>query len=434
MSDELNELNSITHEYRKSLRAYEQRTGLAPQSVDSVGAGEEKEKFARMDADLTAIEMRAQDAAERKALTERLAKIEAQPMFKTRASGKGGQSYTRDSDEYAMAWLRGVATGDMSSLRAATDIALTTSGAAIPTDMERRIIEKLQQVGVVRSLAKVNQIDSKRTITVEGALPTTSLIGEAASVTQDEVTFGTAITVTPYKYATRLTISQEFIEDAIGNNGIGSGLAYCADKCAMSIALKQEEAFTIGSGSSAPQGCMGSGMNTALVSASQVTDLGAGAITTVTSDNIIDTYHLVPPEYRTGANFSWLFHDTFLKTVRKLKTTYGTTGSPTNTYTPATDYVWTPASSPVNAMVGNFPGTLYGVPYRIAKYAPTATANNNVFALIGNFDYFEIFDRTGITSLVDPYSESATHQVNLIVYTRTDSRIMLPNAFAAITC
>jgi HK97 family phage major capsid protein len=384
-----------------------------------------------MDADLSAIEMRAQDAAERKALTERLAKLEAQPMFKTRAAGKGGQSYTRDSEEYAMAWLRGVATGDMTSLRAATDISLTTSGAAVPTDMERRIIEKLQQVGVVRGLAKVNQIDSKRTITVEGALPATNLIGEASSVTQDEVTFVTAISVTPYKYATRLTISQEFIEDAIGNNGIGSGLAYCADKCAMSIALKQEEAFTIGAGTSGPQGCMGSGMNTALAAAGQVTDLGATAITTVTADNIIDTYHLVPPEYRVGANFSWLFHDTFLKTVRKLKSTLA--GAASAGYT-TTDYIWTPGSAGVNSMVGNFPGTLYGVPYRIAKYAPTATANNNVFALIGNFDYFEIFDRTGVTSLVDPYSESATHQVNLIVYTRTDSRIMLPNAFAAITC
>ena len=431
MSDELNELQSITHEYRKSLRAYEQRTGMAPQSVDSVGAGEEKEKFARMDADLTAIEMRAQDAAERKALTERLAKLEAQPMFKTRAAGKGGHSFTRESDEYAMAWLRGVATGDMSSVRAATDIALSTSGAAVPTDMERRIIEKLQQVGVVRSLAKVNQIDSKRTIAIEGALPATSLIGEASAVTQDEVTFGTAISVTPYKYATRLTISQEFIEDAIGNNGIGNGLAYCADKCAMSIALKQEEAFTIGSGSSAPQGCMGSGMNSALAGLSQVEDLSAAAISTVTSDNIINAYHLVPPEYRIGANFSWLFHDTFLKIVRKLKSTLA--GTSTAGYT-STDYIWTPGTSGANSMVGNFPGTLYGTPYRIAKYAPTATSNGNVFALIGNFDYFEIFDRTGITSLVDPYSESATHQVNLIVYTRTDSRIMLPNAFAAITC
>ena len=428
---EIDELNNISHEYRKSLLKYQQRTGLAPQTVDAVGSGEEKEKFSRMDADMTAIELRAQDAADRKKLAERIAKIEAQPLLASRASGGSiTRSNSRDSAEYADLWLRGVATGDFTALRAATDIALTTAGAGIPTDMERRIINKMQQVGVVRSLAKVNSIDSKRTITVEGALPATNLIGEGAAVTQDEITFGTAISVVPYKYATRLTISQEFIEDAIGNGGIGSGLAYCADKCAMSIALKQEEAFTTGTGSSQPQGCMGSGMQSRLNTLSQVTDLGGNAITTITADNIIDTFHLVPPEYRMGASFSWLFHDTFLKVARKLKNTGTTTSS--GAY--PTDYIWTPANSTADTMVGGFPGTLYGTPYRVAKYAPTATTDANIFALIGNFEYFEIFDRTGITSLVDPYSESATHQVNLIVYTRTDSRIMLANAFAAITC
>ena len=74
MSDELNEIQSITHEYRKSLAAYEARTGRAPQTVDDRGSGEEKQKFSRMDADLDAIEARAQDAAEMKAMRERLAK------------------------------------------------------------------------------------------------------------------------------------------------------------------------------------------------------------------------------------------------------------------------------------------------------------------------------------------------------------------------
>ncbi len=194
----------------------------------------------------------------------------------------------------------------------------------------------------------------------------------------------------------------------------------------MSIALKQEEAFTTGSGSSAPEGCMGSSMQSKLATLSQVTDLGTSAYTTITADNIIDTYHLVPPEYRTGPRFSWVMHDLVLKTVRKLKNSVSTSG--------ATEYIWTTANSNADSMVGGMPGTIYGVPYRVAKYGPTATTNNNVFMLIGNFEYFEIFDRTGITSLVDPYSESATHQVNLIVYTRTDSRIMLANAFAAITC
>jgi HK97 family phage major capsid protein len=194
----------------------------------------------------------------------------------------------------------------------------------------------------------------------------------------------------------------------------------------MSIALKQEEAFTIGTGSSQPEGCMGSSASTKITSASQVVDLGGSAYTAITADNIIDVYHLVPPEYRTGPRFSWVMHDLVLKTVRKLKNSVTTSG--------ATEYIWTTANSNADSMVGGMPGTIYGVPYRIAKYGPTATSNGNIFMLLGNFEYFEIFDRTGITSLVDPYSESANHQVNLIVYTRTDSRIMLANAFSAITC
>ncbi len=77
MSDELNELQSITHEYRKSLAAYEARTGRAPQSVDTRGSGEEREKFAKMDADLSSAEMIAQN----RALEARLAKLESQPTL-----------------------------------------------------------------------------------------------------------------------------------------------------------------------------------------------------------------------------------------------------------------------------------------------------------------------------------------------------------------
>ena len=84
---EIDDLNNISHEYRKSLVRYQQRTDLAPQTVDAVGSGEEKEKFARMDADMTAIELRAQDAADRKQLAARIAKIESQPLLASRASG-----------------------------------------------------------------------------------------------------------------------------------------------------------------------------------------------------------------------------------------------------------------------------------------------------------------------------------------------------------
>jgi HK97 family phage major capsid protein len=221
-------------------------------------------------------------------------------------------------------------------------------------------------------------------------------------------------------------MSQEFIEDAIGQGGIGSGLDWVASRIGLSLALKMEEAYTVGTGSSQPEGIAGSSANTKLAALSQVTDLGGNAITTISADNVIDTVHLVAPQYRNSPRFRWLVSDTFVRVARKLKNAVSVSG--------ATEYIWTQAPSNSQTMVGGAPGLLYGVPYSVGQYIPTASTNNNVFAVIGDFNYFEIFDRTGMTSLVDPYSAAVTHQVTLYTYARTDSRIMNASAFAAITC
>ena len=412
--DNLNELQNTVHQYRKALDAFESRTGHQPQQVEARGSGEEREKIAHMDADLSVIEARAESAA----LRARIAKLESQPMFQSAApsSIRGGDPNDRGSEAYAARWLNAVIRGDNVEMRA---LATSTSGAAIPTDLERRIVNRLQQANVIRGMCTVSTIDSKRTISVENALPTTSLVAEAGSISPADPSFSTAISVVPYKYVTATTMSQEFIEDAIGTGGIGSGLAYVADKMGLSIGLKQEDAFTLGTGSSQPQGIASDAVGVLLTSASQVTDLGAAAVTTVTGDNLIDTVHLVAPQYRASPRFSWLISDTLLKTVRKIKV---------NT----TDYVWKVGNE--GGIAGGAPGTIYGVPYRVNQYVKTATANGNVFAVVGDFNYFEIFDRTGMTSMMDPYSGASTNSTTLYMYTRTDSHMMLTPAFAAITC
>lgn len=412
--DNLNDLQNTVHHYRKALDAFESRTGHQPQHVEARGSGEEREKIAHMDADLSVIEARAESAA----LRARIAKLESQPMFQSAApsSIRGGDPNDRGSEAYAARWLNAIIRGDNVEMRA---LATSTSGAAIPTDLERRIVQKLQQANVIRGMCTVSTIDSKRTISVENALPTTTLVAEAGSITPADPSFGTAISVVPYKYVTATTMSQEFIEDAIGTGGIGSGLAYVADKMGLSIGLKQEDAFTLGTGSAQPQGIASDAVGVLLATASQVTDLGGTAVTTVTGDNLIDTVHLVAPQYRASPRFSWLISDTFLKTVRKIKVS-------------STDYVWKVGNE--GGITNGAPGTIYGVPYRINQYVKTATTNGNVFAVVGDFNYFEIFDRTGMTSMMDPYSGASTNSTTLYMYTRTDSHMMLTNAFAAITC
>jgi len=417
MSDELNELQNITHQYRRSLEAYEARTGRAPQTVDTRGSGEEKEKFAKMDADLSAVELIAQN----KALEARLAKLESQPLLSSRSAS----SRTLDSAAAESArWLKAMVNNDQAEIRA---LSLSTSNAGIPTDMERRIVERLWDANVMRQICPVTQIDSKRTITVENALPTTSLVSEAGAIgSPGDPSFGTAVSVVPYKYATRVILSQEFIEDGIGQGGIGSALDYVANRCALSIALKQEEVYVAGTGSSQPEGIAGSTTGKPIA---QGVDLGSGAaLTTVTADNLIDALFTVKPVYRNSPRFRWLFSDSMVKTVRKLKNS----GSVTTSGGYATEYIWTPGTANANTMVGGIPATVLGVPYSVSQYVPTTTGDGTVYAVIGDFNYFEIFDRTGITSVVDPYSLSNNHQTALIFYTRTDSHIMLAEAFAYI--
>lgn len=407
----IDEINSIAHPYRQELEKLEARYGSTSQGVvDRKATGEVREKFAKMDADLTAAEVAMQRLAELRELNRRLSAAE----FQTRAPKTATDVA---SPEYAQRWLRAVSRGDAAELR---DLSTSSSGAGIPTDMERRIIERIRQANVMRQLGVVSSIDSKRTITVENGLPTTALVGEGTAITATDPTFSTAISVVPYKLVCATTMSQEFIEDAIGTGGIGSGLDYVASRCGLSIGLKMEEYMTTGTGSSEPQGILDSSGGI-----TQIEDIGAGgsgnsANDDLTGDMIINCVHRIAPQYRSGPRFSWVMHDSLVACIRKLKV---------NT----TDYIWKPTEN--GGLTDGVPGSIYGIPYRINQYCGTASATTNgtFLAAVGNFEYFGIFDRTGMTSLIDPYSAAGDHKVTLYMYTRFDSKILLPEAFAAIT-
>lgn len=427
MSDELTNIENTVHEYRKTLDRFSARTGAATHHVEIRGSGEEREKIARIDADLDIVERQAQDRAALRAAHDRIKQLEeerAQPQFRASLPAKREAGFDLASPEYAMRWLKAVARGDAVEMR---DMSTTTGGAGIPTDMERRIVERMYQANVLRAISPVTTIDSKRTITVEGALPTTSVVAESvtgtlATISPSDPTFGTAIQVVPRKLVCATKMSQEFIEDAIGQGGIGGGLDWVAGRIGLSMGLKMEELYTVGDTAASP--AQPQGIATSVIT--QVTDLGGNAVTTISADNVIDTVHLVAPQYRNSPRFRWLVSDTFVRVARKLKNAVSVSG--------ATEYIWTQAPSNSQTMVGGAPGLLYGVPYSIGQYVPTGTTNGNVFAVVGDFNYFEIFDRTGMTSLVDPYSAAVNHQVTLYTYARTDSKCMLPAAFAAITC
>jgi len=426
--DNLNELNNLTHNYRKELERIEKRTGAAAQFVTQKGSGSEIEMIERMDADMTKIERSVQDIAQAKAQESRLAAIEArlsEPVYTSRAAAVSrGSDSDPNSTAYAERWIKATARGDLAELRVMT---LSTTGAGVPTDLERRIVAKLQQASALRSLAKITTIDSKRTVAIENALPTSALVADSGAITAADATFSTQIAVVPYKFVCATTMTQEFIDDVVGTAGIGTGLDYIAQRCASSLALTLDQYYTVGTGLSEPQGIFDTGAASLAGLVTQGVILAEDAlITAVTGDNIIDCVHAVPPQYRQSPRFKWLFSDTFLKTVRKIKVTG------------QNDYVWKPSEN-YSDLTAGVPGFLYGVPYTIGKFVADADTTTTTSAIqgkamagVGHWDYFEIFDRTGMTSMIDPYSGAANMRSTLYTYMRTDSRIMQPEAFASI--
>lgn len=423
MSDELHEIQNITHEYRKSLAAYEARTGRAPQTVDHRGSGEEKQKFAMMDADLTAAELLAQN----KALESRLAKLESQPTLEPRAS-RVLSSSDESSAEYAARWLRAGMSGSP-EFRVLTNG--STTNAPVPTDMERRIVERLYQSSVIRQIAKVNTIDSNRTIRVESTLPTAYVVGETSNATLSDPAYN-SISVSPFKFVAATKMSQEFIDDAIGQGGVGSGLNYVADRLALALAKLQDQKFTIGTGSSEPQG-IADCTSTAWATTNSGNIINQGVALTedqtvanITADNVIDCVMTPGPQYRNSPRYRCLVSDAGLRAIRKLKQN--------------SEFIWSLAPANPQSLAGPVPGLICGVPYSISEYLPSTAAQTATDAntrgsamfIAGHWDYFEIFDRMGMQSLFDPYSSSLSLQSTLYVWMRTDSRITLPEAFAAI--
>jgi HK97 family phage major capsid protein len=298
--------------------------------------------------------------------------------------------------------------------------------------MERRIIGKMYQNSVLRQIANVQTIDSKRTITVEATVPTASLVAEAGAITATDFTFD-AVSVVPYKYVTACKMSVEFVQDAMAAGGPDTALSYVADRLGIAIARATDSAYTVGTGSSQPQGIGACASTTwATTNSGRIINQGVTltedqTVTSITADNVIDCVHAVPPQYRASPRFQILVSDAGIRSIRKLKDSAGY-------------YVFSPAQAMPGTNVVGLPGTIYGVNYNISEYLPSTAAQTSTTAnvrgsalfIVGNWDYFQIFDRTGIDSMLDPYSAAANLQQTLYTWFRTDSKIILPEAFAAI--
>lgn len=267
-------------------------------------------------------------------------------------------------------------------------------GYLVPTLYNNEVVQTVKEGSILRLAGAraiaISGTTSFRTPTLSNTAKAV-LTAEAGAFDEVEPTLGEVAHV-PYKYTRLVKASDELLADS----RIDAFGQIIAPDAANAFVLAENDAFTVGTGSSQPQG--------AVVGASAgVTAAGATAITT---DELMDLYYALSYVYRPTAK--WMMNDATLKYLRKLKDS-------TNQYLIQPGLNGDPLPS------------LMGRPV-VTNNSMDTIATGKKTILFGDFSYFWIADFAQIEFRRLDELYAANGQVGFRWFKRFDSHVMLSAA------
>lgn len=254
------------------------------------------------------------------------------------------------------------------AIRNAMSTTTTTEGGyTVPSEIAAMVIEKLKAYGGMREVAEILSTASGNALnfpTSDGTGEEGEIVGENAAAGGGDVTFGT-VNLNPFKYSSKkIALPVELIQDSAIDV-----IAFVVNRLAERIARIQNKHFTIGTGTTQPDG---------VIPRASVGKTGTtGQTLTVIYDDLVDLKHSVNRAYRSGARF--MLNDLSVAIVSKVK---DTTGRP----------IWMP-SVDMDA-----PDSLLGYPVAINDDVAVMAANAKSIAF-GDFSKYIIRDVAGSTVL-----------------------------------
>jgi HK97 family phage major capsid protein len=269
---------------------------------DSLGERIEREE--RLESARAELERRAEEARAKRPLTT--------------GETHGTQSNITETDAFRAFMVYGVAgmkPEERALLKAATEeraqgTGTTAGGYTIPTDLANELVKSLAAWGPMLDPGVTRQIVTAAGNTIYWpTVNDTSTVGvrlaeNTAATSEGDVTFGQK-QLDAYKYSSGpILVSSELLQDSAFDIG-----AILNDLMGERIARKVNTDLTTGDGSGDPNG---------IVTATSAGKTTAG-VAAVTADEIIDFYHSIDPAYRSLPSFRFMFNDSTLQAIRKLK-------------------------------------------------------------------------------------------------------------------
>ena len=271
-------------------------------------------------------------------------------------------------------------------------------GYLVPDEFEHTLIDALTEENIFRKNAHVFTTSSgSHKIPIVATKGTASWIDEEGAVPESDDSFG-QVSIEAHKVGTLIKVSEELLNDSAFNLE-----AYFTTEFARRINDKEEDAFFNGNGTGKPTGIFNA-------TGGAQTGVTTGSSTTITADEIIDLFYSLKAPYRKKA--IWVLNDTTVKIIRKLKDGTG-------------NYLWQPS------LTAGSPDTILGRPVYTSQFVPEVAAGNKTVAF-GDFSYYWIGDRQGITfrRLNEKYAD--TCQVGFLATKRLDGKLVLPEAIKVL--
>ena len=363
---------------------------------DGLLSAEDDAVYTRMENDITALGKEISRMERADALEMELNKPMNTPLT-IKPEAPKTEKEGRASNEYKKAFWNHIRKrgGVQDALKIGTD---SEGGYIVPDEFEHTLISALEEENIIRKFAHVFTTSSgAHKIPIVSTRGSASWVDEEGTIQSDDDAFGQQL-IGAHKVATLMKVSEELLADSAFDLE-----SYIKKEFARRIGNAEEEAFLTGDGKNKPTGILDT------TSGAQL-GVTAAAEAAITADEIIDLFYSLRSPYRKKA--IWVLNDSTIKLIRKLKDQNG-------------QYLWQPALRD-----GEF-DTILGKRIYTSPFAPVAAAGARTIAF-GDFSYYWIGDRQGISfkRLNEKYAE--TGQVGFLATKRVDGKLILPEAIKVL--
>ena len=362
-------------------------------------SAEDDATYARMENDISELGKEIARMERLEAMDAEMSKPVNTPIIEKPASAKVETKVGRATDDYKKAFWNHARKRDSYEVRNALQVGADSEGGyLVPDTFERTLISALEAENVIRKHAHVfTTSHGSHKIPVVSTRGTAAWVDEEGQIPESDDAFGQQL-IGAHKVATLIKVSEELLNDsAFDLEG------YFTTEFARRIGNAEEAAFLTGNGSGKPTGIL-AGLGGAEVGVT------AASETAITADELIDLFYSLKAPYRKNA--IWVLNDSTIKAIRKLKDHNG-------------QYLWQPALRD-----GEY-DTILGKRIFTSPYAPEIGAGVKSIAF-GDFSYYWIGDRQGVSfkRLNERFAE--TGQVGFIATKRVDAKLILPEAIKVL--